>query len=97
MDIPSLSALNFVNVSGFMLMYSNHMHLRYLQGDNYEFIWTPLLALVQFDKHHLFKMLPFFKYVFLSPLLKPCGAYTCVDLCWNFQFNANDQHVCILL
>ena len=48
------------SVSGFMLSSLTHLELSFAQVDKYETIWVCLHAAVQFDKHHLLKMLAFF-------------------------------------
>lgn len=43
-----------------MLRFLIYLEISFVWGDNYEFIWILLRVAIQFDQHHLLKMLPFF-------------------------------------
>ena len=60
---PTLS-MRF-SVCSFMLSLV-HLDLSIVQGDKYASVWILVHLAIQFDQHHLLKMLSFFQCVFLA-------------------------------
>jgi hypothetical protein len=66
---PTFSSINF-SVSGFMLNSFIFIDLSFVQGDKNGSIYILLHANCLLIQHHLLKMLSFFLWVDLDPLLK---------------------------
>ena len=61
--------------------------LSFVHGDKFVFIWNLLSPDIQFNHHHLLKML--FSVHFLL-LYQKAGVHRCVKLCSGLQFNSID-------
>ena len=58
-SFPTISSVS-ISVSGFMLRSSTHLMLSFVQDDSFGSIWILIHASIQFEQHHLLKMLSFF-------------------------------------
>lgn len=55
---------------GLMLVPLTQLELSFVHGDEYRSAWSLLYVAIQFDHHHLLKMLSSFQCVFLASLSK---------------------------
>jgi hypothetical protein len=65
--------------------------LSFVQGEKFGSICLPLNVGIQFDQHHLLKMLFIFHCEFS---LQKTSVYGCVDLCIQLSFYSFDHCVC---
>jgi hypothetical protein len=81
------------SVSGFMLRSLIHLELIFVQSEEYGSISILLHADIQFDQHHLLKILSLFQYIFLDSLSK-IGLIGMGIYFWSSTYFI-DQHVCL--
>ena len=85
--ICTFSSIRF-SVFCFMLRSLIQLELRFVQGLKYVCVLLPICILlhagIQFEQHHLLKMLSLCQYVFLKYLSK-LGVHRCVDYVWVFS------------
>ena len=94
--VPTFSSIRF-SLSGFLWRSLTYLDLSLVWDDKYESICLLLLADIQFDQHHLLKMLSFFFLVYIYGLfLKKKNQITIGVLIyvWVFNFYFINQHVC---
>lgn len=77
-----------------MLRFLISLEISFVWGDNYEFIWILLRVAIQFDQHHLLKILPFFYSVYFCLLNQKLDDQKYVNFCLVLQFNLIYLRVC---